>query len=282
MAERFDAAVVLGGLLILAWAWLVATRRAGAVSPLLLVWIGFLLLSLATIAAGRASFGAEAVVNSRYRVYSEMAALITTIALLQRLGPRKGAWLLTVLLPLAAVWFWSSWTNNLPFIADIAIRQRNSLDHYLLTRHGDYGGFPSQDFGDFMLTRTGVAGDFLPHSEDGPPGVLLETATPASAVAATDFWADAPFTYAGAVSVHGFAPAGKRPLALRLEDGTRRYQGELRTQRMFDAPASRDRTMFWNTFSLGGLVPGRYRVGYAIGDPASARVVWTDGWIDVK
>lgn len=282
MAVRFDYAVACGATLVAVWIWLLATRRRGAISPLLLAWFSFLLLSTATIALGRASFGPDAVVNSRYRIYSEMAALVTMIAVLYRLAPRQGTWVLVALLPATAVWFGIGWTNDVLFIADIAARQRNSLDHYLSTGHGDYGGFPSQDFGDFMLQRAAAAGHFLPRSEAGAPAVLIEDTERPRATTSKTLLTEPPFLYAGAISVRGYALASERSVTLRLRDGGRQYGGALRTQRVFDAFASGGRLLFWNTFPLAAVAPGHYRVGYTLGDPTRPEVVWTENWVDVK
>jgi hypothetical protein len=40
--------------------------------------------------------------------------------------------------------------------------------------------------------------------------------------------------------------------------------------------------IFWNTISLRGVEPGRYRVGYALGEEAQAAVQWSDRWLDVR
>ena len=43
-----------------------------------------------------------------------------------------------------------------------------------------------------------------------------------------------------------------------------------------------DWVIFGNTLPLRGIVPGHYRVGYALGEDPRAEVQWSDVWLDVR
>ncbi|TMH08768.1 MAG: hypothetical protein E6H67_00570 [Betaproteobacteria bacterium] len=282
VGERFDLSVLLGALMVAVWGWLLITRPSERVSPVLVAWMGFLALSAAAITAGRAPLGDEALLISRYRVYSEVALLITIVATLQRLGARGARWILPPLLACAALWFWHGWEANIPVVGDIATMQRNGLDHYLLNGHGVYYGFPPQDFGDFMLHRAKELGHFLPASNSSPAPQMAASDEAPHAAALPQLQAAPPYADADAVSVRGFILANERHAALWLKGERQQYWGPLKTQRLFRALDNSDWVIFWNTLPLRGVVPGHYRVGYALGQDPRAEVQWSDVWLDVR
>jgi hypothetical protein len=284
MGERFDLSVLLGALMVAVWGWLLITRRSERVSPVLIAWMAFLALSAAAITAGRAPLGDEALLISRYRVYSEIAMLTTVIATIQRLGARSARWILPPMLACATLWFSHGWEANVLFVGDIAIRQRNALDHYLLNGHGVYSEFPSQDFGDFLLRRAKELGHFVPVSNSPPaPWMIASDEAPhAAPLPLPQLQAFPPNADADTVSVGGVVFANELHVALWLKGEGQQYWDPLKTQRLFRALDDSDWVIFWNTLPLRGIVPGHYRVGYALGEDPRAEVQWSDVWLDVR
>jgi hypothetical protein len=281
MGERFDLSVLLGALMVAVWGWLLIRQRGKGVSPVLLAWMAFLALSAAAITVGRAPLGDEALLISRYHVYSESATLLTAVATIQRLGARGARWILPPMLVCAALWFWQGWEAYVGLIGDMATKQRNGLDHYLLNGHGIYYEFPPQGFGDSMLRRAKELGHFLPvpQSLPAPPMVASDQAPHVAPL--PQLQAAPPYADADAVSVRGLILANERRAALWLKDKGQQYWGPLKTQRLFRALDDSDWVIFWNTLPLRGIVPGHYRLGYAIGEDPRAEVQWSDVWIDV-
>jgi hypothetical protein len=281
IGERPVPSALIGALLVFAWAWLLIVRRAQGVSPTLVAWMAFLALSSAAITAGRASLGAEALLTSRYHVYSVFALLVTVAALLPRLGSGAGRRVLPVLMLCAMLWFWHGWNMYVAAIGDLATRQRNSLDHYLLNGHGIYVDFPPQDFGDFMLRRAADIGYFVPESQSADQWPLIASDEEPHAARLTQLQIMPPYVDADGVSVRGLISTCELRTALWLKGDGRQYWGKLLTQRLYREPGKNDWVIFWNTFPLRGVAPGHYRLGYALGWGAQAEVQWTDVWVDV-
>jgi len=282
MGERFDLSVFLGALMMAVWGWLLLPRSGLDVSPVLTAWMGFLALSAAAVTVGRAPLGDEAVLVSRYRVYSEIAVLVTVVAATRRVGAPGVRWILPPALACAVLWFWHGWETNVRFIGDIATRQRTALGHYLLTGHSLYSPVFPQKFQDFMLRRAKHLGYFLPlpQSPPAPQMIVIDTApraAPLPQLQASETYADA-----DAVSVRGLILANERHAALWLEGDGRQYWGPLKTQRLYRALDDSDWVIFWNTLPLRGIVPGHYRLGYALGEDQRAEVQWSDVWVDVR
>ena len=279
------SAMLLGGVLIATWAWLLISARQFPVPRLLLAWALFLVLSIAAITIGRAPLGVEALVNSRYRVYSEFATLVTVVSVVYRLraynlgGERV---LATLLLPLAAVWSWAMWEANLGVLVDFSLEQRNARDHYMVTRgRGMYRDFPPQDFGDFLLTRARDS-QHLPPFPVTPVAVATFAADmPPLKTLARFLDAAPPFAHAGALSIHGQVPSALSPVAVWLRRDDLYYKGTPQHERVVYPDLANRRVAFWNTWSLVGLAPGQYEVGYARGDLSDSQVYWTGASIDV-
>jgi hypothetical protein len=138
-------------------------------------WVTGVLAHVAVIAY---AFGDDAVLISRYRVYSEIATLVTVVAALRGLGASTANWILPPMLACAAFWFWHGWEANISFVGDIATRQRNARDHYLLNGHGIYYEFPPQDFGDATLQRAKELGYFSPKSKSSPAPMIVRDDEP--------------------------------------------------------------------------------------------------------
>lgn len=281
IGERPVPSELIGGLLLFAWAWLLIVRRAQDVAPTLVAWMAFLALSSAAITAGRASLGEQALLTSRYHIYSVFALLVTIVALMPRLGTSAARPILLMLMLCAILWFWHGWKINVSSIGDLATRQRNSLDHYLLNGHGIYVDFPPQGFGDFMLRRAGELGYFVPESPSARQGQLTASDEEPHAALLTQLQIMPPYADADGVSVRGLISSCEMPASLWLRSGGREYWGKLLTQRLYREPGKNDWVIFWNTFPLRGIAPGHYRLGYALGSGVQAEVQWSDVWIDV-
>jgi hypothetical protein len=283
MGERFALSVFLGALMVAVWGWLLVTRRDIGVSPVLIAWMGFLALSAAAVTVGRAPLGDDALLISRYRVYSEIAVLVTVVAAISRVGSRGARWILPPMLVCATLWFWQGWETNVQVIGDIAARQRNALDHYLLNGHGVYSEpVPPQDFGDFMLRRAKEFGYFLPMPQSPPAPQMIASAAAPHAGPLPQLWAAPPHADTDAVSVRGVIMVNEQHAALWLKSDGQQYSGPLKTQRLFRSLGERDWAVFWNTLPLRGIASGHYRVGYALGDDGRAEVQWSDVWLDVR
>lgn len=282
LAERFDYAVAIGTILIAAWAWLIGSSRARGIPPILLAWMGFLLLCVGTIAFGRAPFGSEAILNSRYRIYSEMTIIVTVIAVLWRTRAWQTKLLLTILLPVIGVWFGRSWESNLPALADLLTQQRTSLTHYALTGQGIYRGFPPQDATDDLLKRAYDDGYFRPVRASHSGAILIETDSLPVQTGSLGLWTEAPILDATTITVRGFAHVNEPdPILVWLEGGSHLFQGRLQTQRIIN-PAGADWTIFWNTLLRPGVAPGGYRVGYSSGDANPPVVDWGSNLLEIK
>jgi hypothetical protein len=295
LGRAYTLPILVGAGLIVTWAWLLLSSRRHPVPPLLLGWTLFLLASTATIAIGRAPLGVEALGNSRYRIYSEFAVLIAIVAVISRRSASRSVTiergLVAVLLPLAAVWAWASWNTNLAALAEFSLARRNALDHYIATGgQGMYGDFPPQDFGDFILARTRDSGQFQPAHDASPASSLVEAGAPQTSNQPLPLFAAPAFSHAGALSVHGQSTVGQPTVTLWLRGSDRHYRGALRRERIPEPIFTRGRTAFWNTWTLAGIAPGRYQVGYAQSESAEREagtgvdspVYWTGDSIDVK
>ena len=282
MGERFDLSVLLGAFMVAVWGWLLVARRGADVPPVLIAWMGFLALSAAAVTVGRAPLGEGALLISRYRVYSEIAMLVTVVAAMRCVGARGARWILPPMLACATLWFWQGWETNVRWIGHVAIQQRNGLDHYLLNGHGVYSVIPPQDFGDFMLNRAKELGYFLPRPQSPPASSMVARDEAPHAAPLPQLEADPPYADADAVSVRGLIMANELHAALWLKGEARQYWGPLKTQRLFRALDNSDWVIFWNTLPLRGIVPGHYRVGYALGEDQRAEVQWSGVWLDVR
>ncbi len=230
MGERFDLSVLLGALMVAVWGWLLVARRGVDVPPELIAWIGFLALSAAAVTVGRAPLGEGTLLISRYRVYSEMAMLVTVVAATRRVGAHRARWILPPLLACAALWFWHGWETNLRWIGAVATQQRNGLDHYLLNGHGVYYGFPPQDFGDFMLRRAKELGYFLPMPQSPPAAPMAARDQTPHAAQLPQLELAPPYADADAVSVRGLILTKELHAALWLKSEGQQYSGALKTQ----------------------------------------------------
>jgi hypothetical protein len=281
MAERFDRAVALGALILATWC-LIALRHRRIVDPLLGAWIGFLLLSAAIVAAGRAPHGADAMVNSRYRIYSELAVAITLILLARLLPARAAKWLPALAVPAALAWFASTWPANVPHVVDVFLHATTARDRYALDGRGIYFNFPGATYGDWALALARERGYFNPAREARPAQPLQRIESADAPRSDAWAWRLDPHVDARSITVGGFVSRVASDVALTLDGAEGRYAAPLASMRMFSNVAARDRTVFWGTSLVSGVAAGRYRVGYRLGAEAAAPIVWTDDWVDIR
>ena len=84
------------------------------------------------------------------------------------------------------------------------------------------------------------------------------------------------------LSAHGQSLAGQAAVTLWLRGNDRHYRGALQRERILEPIFTHGRTAFWNTWTLAGIAPGRYQIGYALGESGDSQVYWTDDRIDVR
>ena len=276
------SAGILGGALVAAWLGLLAFRRERSIPPELIAWMAFVVLCSAAIAAGRAALGPEAVINSRYRVYSEMAALVTLLAVLRKLDSSRWSMVvIAVLLPCSFLLFARAWDRYMLGIADLAMESRNARDHYVLDGHGIYYGWPPQEFGDFALKRADDDGYFHPLRTREKASTFVEAHVEGTPAAPPEFWAAAPVVDPSAITVHGVAGADNGGVGLFLRSGEKTYIAALPTQRMFRRLDSSDPIIFWGVVPLRGVAQGRYQIGYVLQGRGGVRVVLSGAWAEV-
>jgi len=276
------SAGVLGAALVATWLALFVLGRARSVPPELTGWMGFIVLCSGAIAAGRAALGPEAVINSRYHVYSAMAALVTLLATLRNLDSRWSRPLLGLLLPCTLALFAYSWEKYMPGIADLAALSKNARDHFALDGHGIYYEWPPQDFGDLMLKRAGDDGYFRLPAATGEAAVFTEAAIDGETGAPPTFGPVPPRVDADAIAARGFTGAEDHEVSLLLRGGRKTYAAPLATQRVYRGIGSPDLTIFRGVVPLRGVAPGRYQIGYVLRGTGAPRVVLSDAWAEVS
>lgn len=281
IAGRFVPAVVVGTTLVVAWCVLAVVPARRETPREWFAWIAFIALSSAAIAVGRANFGPDAMLNSRYRLYSQLACMITLLALARRLPPRASAVPLAAALPLALAWFVHDWRQTVPNIADLSLHERLALARYALDGHGIYYEFPGRPFGEFALQRARAAG-FAPTAPAQSASAFVESDSPLPVEAPiAGLWTIDPDVDASSISVGGFAPPRDQQVSLWLDGSERRYTARLATQRMFWKFDETDPTIFWGACSLAGVAPGRYRAGYAFSANGATRLTWTSASVRI-
>lgn len=132
------------GFVILGWAGLL-WKRYWRINPTFFWFAVWLLLSMATIAVGRASFGAESVMVSRYRFYSLALLAIMYLAILELLGKH---WLRRYVIGAglaAALFLYADETpRNLRLAENERVDVLHGANFYRIEGLGpfSYGGFP--------------------------------------------------------------------------------------------------------------------------------------------
>jgi hypothetical protein len=280
LARKPGAALVLGLVVALTWAWLAVRHRIKALPAELWTWFFFLSLSFAAITIGRFAFGEQGALLSRYRIYSELAALVTLVAVLHGATRTSVKITLVVIGALLLPWFVRSSQIGLPLAAHFSVTQQNKLNHYVIEGRGFYDAFPEQTFGDFMLGHSAVYGSFRPRLRADAAHDFVEDSRRLNAGDGTALRAEPPVFGTRAITVRGYIRATERAAALWLASPDRQYRSALKTLSM-PTPIGKNWGFFWGTGILRGVAPGRYRIGYGVGDESSA-VVWADKTVVVR
>jgi len=280
-AVRPGPALAMGAVLTAVWGWLLVARRH-TMAPVLLGWLGFLLLSYAAMAIGRVGFGDEGALLSRYRVYSEIAILVTLVAVLGQVERKTKSWIVGVTVPLCGAWFVASLHSHLPLIAFVSIVHQNSLNHHAAEGQAIYDQWPPQEYGDFLLARAHASGYYDATRVAHAARRIAADTRDLEALAPSPFRIERLTVGAHAVTVRGYVPDNQSPVAMWLSDGTRNYRAELLTLPGVRTPIGGDWGFFWGTVGMDRMPPGRYRMGYAMGGEASSTVYWAERWITLN
>ncbi|NDP41440.1 MAG: hypothetical protein GZ089_01775 [Aromatoleum sp.] len=281
LAVHLVPAIVVGAALSAIWVWLILNLH-DSVSPVLLGWFGFLVLSYAAMAVGRASFGDEGALLSRYCVYSEMAALITLVAVLDQVGPITRERILWTALPITLAWFAANWQATMPVIAHDSIVLQNRLDHYAADGHADYGAWPPAEYGDYLLGQATLRGYFDPTRIAHPSRRLIADDRELRPSQPSPVRLRKLMRSAGAISVFGYMPDSRAQVFMWLADGEHHYRASLVTMPGVRTPMGGEWGFFSGTVTTASLAPGRYRVGYTLGDESPATVYWSEEWVTTQ
>ena len=170
-------ALALGVAIVALWAFLVVSGRIKSLPPAWVGWAAFLLLSSAAITWGRAGFGDQGALLSRYRVYSEFATLLSLAALFWQLSRARGMLLLWGALPLSLAWFAACWRYDLPQLEGFQAANRRSLDYFVAEGHGAPDDLPPQAYRDFVLARAKELGVYDPRGARAPHAPVADPST---------------------------------------------------------------------------------------------------------
>jgi hypothetical protein len=264
-------AIAIGLAIVLCWLGLAVTGGWRRVPPVAIAAMLFFALTCAAVALGRAALGAEAATQSRYRVYSAAAILLTLAAVLRSASARRRVVVVGVAVVVAAVAHVWGGMRSMPYMIELSSLLRASRDHYAATGHGFYPGFPPPEFGDYVLQRARDIGAY-----DG----LRHASAPIVATGGAPSDGGEPLLFSSHVyangrvlSVVGMMGGRHRAATLWLDDGRAAFRAELGTVRCMGPDWDARRTVFRGTVDVAILPPGSYRVGYDGG--AGSGVVWT-------
>ena len=269
------ASLAIGAVAVLVWLGLLGTGAWRRVPPFVIAASLFFALALGVIAAGRASFGIEAVLLSRYRIGSGLLALMTVAALSHVLDDGTFKRVQRSAIACAAALYAIAFSVVMTSLVDLHVMQLALRDHFAADNSGHYDGY-RQEWGDFTLRRAREIGVYVGERHARPPA-SVQAALAVEGPGPRVLHARA---YAGTrvFSVFGLVDGGRR-LSVWLREGERTFRGELVTLRY---PGSRLRmhTALHGTFSTSGVPPGRYQVGFS--DDANAGIAWTAHHVEVR
>ena len=78
-----------------------------------------------------------------------------------------------------------------------------------------------------------------------------------------------------AISVMGYVPRAGASALLWVDRDGKKFRASLITAATVVPPAGSDWRFAWGTVGLGGLAPGRYRIGYGLDGAPPNAVHWT-------
>lgn len=170
--KQWDIAASLIGL---GWAGLL-WKRYWRVNPTLF-WFGiWLFLTMGSIAVGRASFGVESVMVSRYRFYSLLLISISYLALLELIGERSiRRYIIAVALFLAFYLYAEESPKHLSLAANERVDVIHGANYYRIEGLGpfSYGGFPEATMANGLIRE--MEGKGLYHMPDFSEHMSMKT-----------------------------------------------------------------------------------------------------------
>ena len=268
--------IAIGVAIVVVWTALLGSGAWRRLPPVVVTGALLFALTCAAIAAGRAVLGVEAVTLSRYRSYSALALLLTFAALAWTIDMRRMRIVFAGASAGVVALFALAWIALMPPLVDLSMMQIALRDHFVADGRGHYDGY-TQSFGDFTLQRATFVNAYNSDRRSAPPLRVDAAALPASRE-----WPSLDVhLYAGerVASVTGSMDGDLRDVVLWLGGDAGAFRTSLAVLGYHGGPGVGPRTAFRGTVSLGGLLPGRYRVGYSDGNGA---VSWTVHRVDVR
>src|SRR5688572_6128930 len=268
--------VAIGVVIVVVWAALLGSGAWRRVPPVVIAGALLFALTCAAIAAGRAALGVEAVMLSRYSIYSALALLLTVAALAWTIAMRRMRIVFAGAAAGSVALFALAWIALMPPLVDLSMMQIALRDHFAADGRGHYDGY-AQTFGDFTLRRAAFVDAYDSDRRSAPPLCVDASVPPPSRE-----WPSLDVHLYGGervASVTGSMDGELRDVVLWLEGDAGAFRTSLPVLGYLGGPGVGRRTAFRGTVSLAGLPPGRYRVGYADGNGAAA---WTVHRIDVR
>lgn len=276
IGSELHASVVIGAVIVLVWLSLLVSGAWRRVPPFVIAAALFFALALGVIAAGRATFGIEAVLLSRYRIGSALLVLLSVAALATVLDARRFQWVQRSAIAGAAVLYAIAFGGMMASLVDLHVMQRMFRDHFAADNSSHYEGY-RQEWGDFTLRRAREIGVYHGERNARPPGVVVP-ALPVEGPGSRLLHAN---VYPGTrvFSVFGRVDGGHGEAWVWLRDGDRVVRGPLTTVR-YPGSRLRTQTAFHGTLGTGGVPPGRYQVGFS--DDGNAGIAWTQHDVEVR
>jgi hypothetical protein len=276
-------ALALGVLISLFWAFLILSGRIKSLPPAFVAWAVFLLLSFAAITWGRAGFGDQGALLSRYRVYSEFAALLSLVALYFQVPRALGMRLLWIALPLSLAWYIACWRYDVPELERFYIARTGSLDYYIAE-----GQVPPEDdplpqaFRDFVLDGARQLGVYDPSVAAHAPRDPVADGRALDTTRALRVGIGPPTVGRRAMIVDVYGPGHEADAVAWLESDVRKYRFTLESMPPASLAFGRRTGFLWGVCALAQIAPGRYRLGVGVDDATSPAVLWSDYWVTVE
>ena len=220
-------AVALGVALVAFWTGLSLTRRVETLPPVIVAWAAFLVLTFAAITWGRAGFGDQGALLSRYRVYGELLVLTSLAASFFQLPPGRAMRLLWIALPLSIAWFFAAWRHDATQVERFFISHRTQLDYYVAEGHSTPGDPMPAAFRDFVLLGARQVGAYDPARFANKPRSLIADARALDASRPPAVRVESPIAGKRALLVSALGVGHEHDSVIWLESGQRQYRGAL-------------------------------------------------------
>jgi hypothetical protein len=271
-----SVSMLIGAAILLAWFGLLVRGTWRRVPPFVIAAAAFFGLALCVIAAGRASFGIEAVLLSRYRIGSALLVLLTIAALAAVVRPSTYRWVQRASIVSAGVLYAIAFSVGIASLVELHVMQLAFRDHFAAADSGHYEVY-RQEWGDFTLRRARELGVYT-GARNGRPPAVLASAVPPQGSGLTGLHANV-YDGTGVFSAFGRVAGRHREIFVWLRDERGTLRGTLRTLR-YPGHRVHIETAFHGTLSTSGLRPGRYQVGFS--DDRNDGIAWTAHHIEVR